>query len=102
MSRNPVLMLDTTLAVLRAQRRFVRGNARLTAAYREGERHWREFYGEHLVERFRSALHARQIRAAGIDAFHLLRLYPRGVRHHLKRKLGLIAGSLRGYRYSGT
>jgi glycosyltransferase involved in cell wall biosynthesis len=92
MSRNPVLMLDTTLAVLHAQRPFVRGNRRLASAYRDGVRHWREFYGEHLVERFRSALHAGHIGAAAVCAFHLLRLYPRGVRRHIVKKLRLMLG----------
>lgn len=99
MSRNPVLMLDTTLTVLRAQRRFVRGDRRLSAAYTEGARHWREFYGEQLVERFRSALHARRIGAAAGYAVHLLRLYPRGVRRHIIKKLRLM---LRRRRDAGT
>ena len=92
MSRNPILMLDTTLTVLRAQRPFVRGDARLSAAYRDGARHWREFYGEQLVERFRSALHAGRFGAAAVCAFHLLRLYPRGVRRHIIKKLRLMLG----------
>ncbi len=31
--------------VLRMQRPFVKGNPRLEAALRKGEKHWRDFYG---------------------------------------------------------
>ena len=91
MSRNPVLMLDATLCVVRRQRAFVRHDARLMAAYRDGLRRWREFYGERLVDRFRESLHARRWWRAALDAMHLLRLYPRGVRRHIWKKARLAA-----------
>jgi len=91
MSRNPVLMLDTTLAVLRKHRAAARRSPALARAWRHGMRHWREFYGEHLVERFRTALRTRGgTREAVRCAFHLLRLYPRGVAYHLRKKARLI------------
>lgn len=87
MSRNPVLMLDATLAVLRRQRRHALRTRRTWQAYREGARHWREWYGEHLVERFRAAIRTPGAkRDAARFAWHLIRLYPRGVAKHLRKK----------------
>jgi glycosyltransferase involved in cell wall biosynthesis len=90
MSRNPVAMLDATLAVLASQRSYIDAHPQFSKMYWEGRRAWRAFYGEHLVERFRSALHAKQYRSAWRDAGHLLRLYPRGVCYHLLKKARLM------------
>ena len=90
MSGNPVLMLEATLAVLRAQRPHVTRNARRSAAYREAFGTWRACYGERLVDRCRTSLKQGRLGAACVDAVHLLRLYPSGVRHHLRKKLKLI------------
>jgi glycosyltransferase involved in cell wall biosynthesis len=89
MSGDPALMLATTLRVLRSQRAFVQDDPNLRAAYERGLRRWRDFYGERLVERFRVALHDGRTGDAARDAFRLLRLYPGGVRLHLRRKLML-------------
>jgi glycosyltransferase involved in cell wall biosynthesis len=87
MSRDPVLMLDATRHVLRRQRAHAMRSAETWRAYREGVRHWREWYGEHLVERFRTAIRtpAGQLEAARC-AWHLLRLYPGGVAKHVRTK----------------
>lgn len=91
MSRNPVLMLDTTLAVLRRHRHSARRERDTWSAWRGGMRHWREFYGEHLVERFRTALRRRGGWPDALRcAFHLLRLYPRGVVKHVVKKTRLL------------
>jgi glycosyltransferase involved in cell wall biosynthesis len=91
MSRNPVLMLDATLAVLQKHRVRAKGTPHEWAAWCDGVRHWREFYGEHLVDWFRAALRTP---GAGKElvalAFHLLRLYPRGVIGHLRKKARLM------------
>jgi glycosyltransferase involved in cell wall biosynthesis len=90
MSSDPVLMLDATLTVLDAQLPYVTNNARRLAAYRDAMANWRALYGERLVERFRTRLRQRRLRAACADALHLLRLYPAGVRYHLVKKLSLM------------
>lgn len=90
MSRDPVLMLEATLTVLRAQRPHVRHDPRRASAYRDALQNWRACYGERLVERFRAALKARRVRDACADAGHLLRLYPAGVRYHVMKKLSLM------------
>lgn len=90
MSRDPVLMLEATMAVLRAQEPHVRGDPRRASAYRDAMANWRACYGERLVERFRGSLRNRRYRAACADAGHLLRLYPQGVRYHVAKKLALM------------
>jgi glycosyltransferase involved in cell wall biosynthesis len=87
MSRDALLMLEATLTVLRRHRPPRRAGAARREAYRAGVRHWRAWYGEHLVERFRSAIRAPGGQADSIRcAWHLLRLYPAGVVAHVRRK----------------
>ena len=88
MSRNAALMLATSVNVLRRHRRHAGRSASHRNAYRAGMRHWRDWYGEHLVERFRTAIrtpggHGEALRCA----WQLLRLHPRGVVTQLKRKV---------------
>jgi glycosyltransferase involved in cell wall biosynthesis len=94
MSTDPALMLRTTLAVLDGQRTAAARAPRLTAIRAEGIRHWRWFYGERLVERFRLALREGHLLTAVHYAWTLLRLYPEGVRHHLRRKAALLRGAV--------
>jgi glycosyltransferase involved in cell wall biosynthesis len=87
MSRNPVMMLDATLDVLRRQRIHAMRTPPTRKAYREGTRQWREWYGEHLVERFRAAIRTPGGQQEALRcAWHLLRLHPRGVAKHLWKK----------------
>ena len=92
MSRNPRLMLPATLQVLERQRQFVGHDRTLRAAHAFGLRRCREFYGEQLIERFRTALHGGQPREALACAATLMRLYPRGVFRHLLKKARLTTG----------
>ena len=95
MSNDPVLMLRTTLRVLERQRPFIKGSEALRAAAAEGDRAWRSFYGEQLVDRFREELRRRHLAAAAQVVWNLLRLYPSGVRRHLRRKAALIRSGVR-------
>lgn len=79
MSRNPELMLETWLKVLRAQRRYVRRDPRLRAAYREGFRVGRREFGKRLVQAVRDRISERRWRAAARGLAALTRLYPGGV-----------------------
>lgn len=89
MSRDPVLMLRATLAVLCRERQLV------PPGYREdfeaGLRSWRAYYGEQIVERLRRDWRAGILgpwqRAA---VWVLLRHCPRVVATHLLRKLSRI------------
>jgi glycosyltransferase involved in cell wall biosynthesis len=88
MSKNPVLMLESTLAVLRHQRAAARRSPDTWSAWRHGMRHWRDWYGEHLVQQFRRAIRTRGgISNAAWCAYHLLRLHPRMAACQLLRKL---------------
>jgi glycosyltransferase involved in cell wall biosynthesis len=103
MSRNPVLMLDTTLTVLRRHRRHAAKSATSRRAYRAGVRHWREWYGEHLVEQFRTAIRTPRVPGDALRcAWHLLRLYPRGVAKHLWKKAAIELAESRGTRNAGV
>ena len=92
MSRNPQLMLPATLHVLERQRQYVQHDGALRAAHAFGLRRCREFYGEQLIERFRTALHGGERREAFSCAATLLRLYPSGVFRHLLKKAKLATG----------
>jgi glycosyltransferase involved in cell wall biosynthesis len=88
MSGDPVLMLETSLAVLGRQRRPAAADPRTRRAWEQGMAYWRYWYGERLVERFRAAIRTRGRRAEAIRwAWHLVRLYPAGVLRHLRRKI---------------
>lgn len=87
MSRDPVLMLEATLKVLRAHRPDAQLNRHRATAYGQAMARWRACYGERLVDRFRGALREGRFRDALGDAGQLLRLYPAGVRYHLQKKL---------------
>jgi glycosyltransferase involved in cell wall biosynthesis len=56
MSRNAGLMLQTTLAVHRRQRRHTRADPHLRQAHREGRRFWQRFFGDQLVDEIRTAI----------------------------------------------
>ncbi|HWF83565.1 MAG TPA: glycosyltransferase [Vicinamibacterales bacterium] len=90
MSRDPVLMLKTTLRVLDMERRHVPPG--LEEAFAAGRLAWREFYGDQMVQDLRVAIR-RDPRPATIAqcAWALARYYPGGAARHLGRALGRIA-----------
>jgi hypothetical protein len=79
MSRNPELMLEMLLQVLKAQRPYVRRDSRLRTAYRAGLRVGREEFGGRLVQAVRDRLSERRWGAAGRGLVALARLYPHGL-----------------------
>ena len=92
MSRDAARMLTATLAVLRRQRPFARRSTAEWTAYRAGMRRWREFYGDHLVERVRSSLRCPGGAPDALRcAWQLLRLHPRRAAREVVRKLYVIA-----------
>lgn len=92
MSRDPRLMLPATLRVLQRQRRYVNGDRALRAAHAFGLRRCKELYGEQLIERFRTALHAGRRGDALACTGILLRRYPSGAWRHLLKKVKLATG----------
>jgi glycosyltransferase involved in cell wall biosynthesis len=87
MSSNSALMLETTLAVLRSQRKHLRGNKQYRQAYRAGLRHWKDFYGERLLNEARAHYSERNYMPVVRDLLALFRYYPRGFMRHGFRKL---------------
>jgi glycosyltransferase involved in cell wall biosynthesis len=74
MSGNATRMLVETELVMR--RNKPRGDEHLLAAWRDGRRQWREFYGTHLVEEIRAHLHAAEWSPALRKALTLARRNP--------------------------
>jgi glycosyltransferase involved in cell wall biosynthesis len=88
MSRNAGVMLRTTLAVHRRQRRHVRRDSRHLRAYREGRRFWQRFFGDRLVEEIRLGLTGGgRIGPSLYGLLTLARYAPRRLAWHLGRWL---------------
>ncbi len=88
MSANGLLMLRSTLRVLERQWPRARLCRELRAAYAEGHRFWRDFYGDRVVEEIRSSLKSQgRRRLAFAWALALLRHHPRAVALHVFRKV---------------
>ncbi len=79
MNQNPALMLRSTVAVLRSQRRYLGDSGRREDAYDIGLRGMRADYGVPLAEDIRDALRQRAWKRALGDISILARYYPRGV-----------------------
>ncbi len=85
MSRDAMLMLDAALAVLGRERRFL--HSRHRAAYLDGQRRWREFYGEQLTMELRREWRtARRLARIGAGTIFLMSRCPRQAARHFFRK----------------
>ena len=88
MSGNGLLMLQSTLRVVERQWPYARRSREHRAAYAEGNRFWRDFYGDRVVEEIRASLKTGgRRRRAFAWALALLRHHPRAVVLHIFRKL---------------
>jgi len=90
-SRRSILMMRSTITVMRGQRAFVRGDLRAQQARREGVRHLQNTYGERAIDAARRHFRAREWRAAIAHLARLIQYYPTGVVRHTYRKLSRIA-----------
>jgi glycosyltransferase involved in cell wall biosynthesis len=89
MSRDLVLMLRTTLAVLRRERREAPAWAR--AGIRRGRKMWCRWYGEGIVAGLRRDWHARQLGGSQLRAALALALYcPSVLLRHVARKARVV------------
>jgi glycosyltransferase involved in cell wall biosynthesis len=74
-------MLTQTLAAMQQQRPYVKRDPELRSAYREGRRHWKEYYGDLLASQARSSLRERRRGDALREAVLLARYRPSGLLH---------------------
>jgi glycosyltransferase involved in cell wall biosynthesis len=93
MSRDPVLMLRTTLAVLRREKREAPSWAR--AGFRRGRKMWCRWYGEQIVNRLRQDWHARRLGRSQLRAALALVVHcPRMMLRHAVRKTGRVVAAV--------
>lgn len=79
MTRDPALMLRTTVALLRAQRKHIEGNEQYEKAYRRGLRTGKEFYGDPLADEVRTYIKMRRWGRVLRGVLALVRYYPQGI-----------------------
>lgn len=87
LSRNSVAMLRDALAVFAMQADFVHAHPEFLAAYREGWRKARSYYGERLTTDIRLNLREGQWRQVWEGVWMLAQLYPQAIPRHLTNKL---------------
>jgi glycosyltransferase involved in cell wall biosynthesis len=90
-SKQSARMLRGTVAVLRGERRWVRGNPRAQAARRRGLRAFQQVYGDPLVDEIRLQVREGEWRQALRGLVVLLRYYPRGFLMHVWKKASRVA-----------
>jgi glycosyltransferase involved in cell wall biosynthesis len=72
-------MLRQTLAAVRSQRSYTRGDPDLKRAYKTARKRWKAYYGELLVGQIGESLRERETRKAMREIATLARHYPRGL-----------------------
>jgi glycosyltransferase involved in cell wall biosynthesis len=72
-------MLRQTLAAVRSQRSYTRGDPDLKQAYRTARKRWKAYYGELLVGQVGESLRERELGKALREIATLARHYPRGL-----------------------
>lgn len=87
MSRNSAAMLRDALAVFAAQADFVRAHPEFAAAYQDGLRKARGYYGERLTTDIRLNLREGHWRRVWEGVWTLAQLYPQAIPQHLVNKL---------------
>ncbi len=77
MSYNAKMMLESTLTVLRSQRRYVRGDQRYEQAIKRGIKASKSYYGGELAHKVLAEVRKREWGQALRDALALVRYHPR-------------------------
>ena len=81
------LMLNSSVAVLRSQWKYVKGNREFEKALEGSIRSTREYYGEKMIGELRSRIYAREWGRAITTTRTLMRCYPKGFVKRIWRKL---------------
>jgi glycosyltransferase involved in cell wall biosynthesis len=87
MSSDPNVMLKHTMAVLRAQRRHVRGNRIYEEVLENGMRETQQGYGEALLRKVRSHVRDLEGRQAAMGIVALFQYYPQGLLKQVRKIL---------------
>lgn len=95
MSRNSGRYLKYMLLMLRAQKKYIKGNKLQEEACREGIRSYRDFYGDRSAEDIKVCLANRKWKKAVQDTLIFLRYHPRGFLTHARRKAVNLLGRSR-------
>ena len=90
-SRKPMLMMRSSLNVMRAQRDAVKGDPSAEWALRQGIKHWQHRYGEQLMNAVRKHVRAGEWKSAIPALIGLLQYHPLGFVHHACRKISRVA-----------
>jgi glycosyltransferase involved in cell wall biosynthesis len=98
MSRDPEFMLKWALAVHGAQYKHVKGHPSLERAYHEGDRYFREYYGDQIFRHLRARFRISPVdfsSARGLSS--VLLQYPSGnvLAARTKQKLEYLYGAMR-------
>jgi len=94
-SNNAGIMLKATLTALKKQRKHVKGNQELRAAYEVGRRHWKTYYGEPLIVNMRENIARGNVMRAACDCYTLVRLFPERFPIFVVRKIRKLYSALR-------
>ncbi|HST23427.1 MAG TPA: glycosyltransferase [Blastocatellia bacterium] len=81
------LMLSSSVAVLRSQWKYVKGNREFEKVIESSISSTREYYGEKMVRELQSKIHACEWKRAMTTAMALLRYYPQGFARYICGKL---------------
>lgn len=95
MSNNAAIMLKATLTALKKQRKHVKDNQELRAAYEVGRRHWKTCYGEPLIVSMYENLGRGNVKKAARDCYALVRLFPERFPIFVVRKIRKLYSALR-------
>jgi glycosyltransferase involved in cell wall biosynthesis len=87
MSKDYILMMETSLSVLRSQWKYVKGDQKRREAYKEGIRFWQDYCARGLVKQLRGSLRAGEHGKAIRSLLALVRHNPRGLVKRGVRKL---------------
>lgn len=91
MSRNPQIMLTSTLTAISSQRKHALKDKRHKRAYKKGKKNWQYYYGEELADRMGARWRTKgQKNLAISDALCILRYYPQGFARHLYKKAKMV------------
>jgi hypothetical protein len=90
-SRKPMLMMRSSLSVIRAQQEAVKGDPPAERAWRQGIRNSQHKYGEQVITAVRRHWRAREWKYAISALTGLLLYHPAGLVHHACRKISRVA-----------